>query len=98
MQIIKFAPTLLFLVYSIQLMVLREFTYSSGCIAAILGAVAFLFTYFDTREDMKNLTVKLEESIKENEDKFVELQKKVDESASVLNAVKMQNKMTNKRF
>lgn len=98
MQIMKYAPTILFTAFAVQLMILREFTYASGLITLILGAVAFMFSYYDSREDIKQLKQNIIDNKKSDDERYDELKKLVDESSSVLNAVKMQNKITNKRF
>ncbi len=98
MEIMKYTPTILFTAFAVQLMILREFTYASGLIILILGIVAFAFNYFDSREDIKQLKLNIEENKKADDVRYAEIKKLVDESSSVLNAVKMQNKVTNKRF
>ena len=98
MQIVKYAPTILFIAFAIQTMILRQFTYQSGFICLILGLVAFGFSFFDTRNDLKDLKAELEEYKKENSVNIINLEERIHEASSVLNAVKMQNKVTTRRM
>jgi len=98
MTIIKYIPTLLFISYVIEIMTLKSFTYETGIFAFILGLTSFGFSFFDTRNDIKLMREELELYKVTNSNNIEELSVKVHETSSVLNAVKVQNKVTTRKF
>ena len=98
MLIVKYLPTLLFFSFVIQTMILRQFTYQTGLICMILGLVAFGFSFFDTRNDLKNMRKEIEDMKKDYNNKLDEVSTRVTETSSVLNAVKVQNNISTRRM
>ena len=98
MQVVKMIPLTAFCLFLGQVMYLREFTYQTGIILAILAIVSFAFTYFDTTDKIDEFRKEQEELRKLVSDKIKELEEENRELSSSIASIKVNNNIKSRRF
>jgi len=91
-------PLTAFCLFLGQVMYLREFTYQTGIILAILAIVSFAFTYFDTTDKIDEFRKEQEELRKLVSDKIKELEEENRELSSSIASIKVNNNIKSRRF